>query len=255
MTYTKWRSHCSDVQTLFQGKPAGVHPFVQALWDLAVGFQNRLPFIIDRYHGLGATGNAYQSYPARILRTVQIQGYEYFQGVGASIGGFEAVDKAPDFTQLLQDLQRGTYHTSNGWVPLPSEYMVTMASLASAAGTVTLSTSGSSTASLVSALTAPTTAPQAGASRSAAPTQTRHVNATVDANFGAVTLRGGLGPLLRAHRPPRNDAGHEFCVAWWCKGGCYTACGRRAAHVPFANTVERTRLLEFVREHLVLPPE
>jgi hypothetical protein len=70
-------------------------------------FQNRLPFIIDRYQSLGAAGNAFQSYPARILRTVQIQGYEYLQRIGASVGGFEAVDDAPDFTPLLQDLQRG----------------------------------------------------------------------------------------------------------------------------------------------------
>lgn len=244
------------VQTLFQGKPAAVHPFVQALWNLAVGFQNRLPFIIDRHQGLGASGNAYQSYPARILRTVQIQGYEYLQGVGASMGGFGAVDNAPDFAPLLQDLQRGTYHTSNGWVPLPAEYMVAMVPLSMAApamGSVTVSTTaGSSAASAVSALTTPTTAP---GTRSAAPTQTRHVNTAIDTDFSGAILRGGLGPLLRAHRPPRNDAGHEFCVAWWCKGGCYTACGRRAAHVPFANATERARLWDFVREHLVQPAE
>jgi hypothetical protein len=243
------------VQALFQGKPAAVHPFVQSLWNLAVGFQNRLPFIIDRYHSLGAAGNAHQSYPARILQTVKVQGYEYLQRISASIGGFDAVDASPDFTTLLQDLQRGTFHTSNGWVPLPAEYMVASgpAAILPTTGPATVSTAGSSggTPSVVSALTAPSAA---SGTRNATPAQTRHVNATADADFTGMTLRSGLGPLLRANRPPRNDAGHEFCVGWWCKGGCYTQCGRRASHVPFANAGERTRLLEFVREHLLQPP-
>ena len=38
--------------------------------------------------------------------------------------GFCAVDDVPEFAPLLQDLQRGTYHTSNGWIPLPLAYLV-----------------------------------------------------------------------------------------------------------------------------------
>ena len=242
------------VQALFQGKPAAVHPFVQSLWNLAEGFQNRLPFIIDRHQHLGASGNAFQSYPARILRTVQIFSYEYLQRVGAtSDDHFDAVDAAPDFQMLLQDLQRGTYHTSNSWVPMPAEYMVagTMSAGSGMAGGTVSTGASSGTHSMVSALTATTIGT---AARTAAPAQTRQVNATADADFTSLTFRGTLGPLLRANRPPHNDAGQEFCVAWWCRGGCYTACGRRAAHVPFANDAERTRLLSFVQEHLVRPP-
>ena len=224
---------------------------MKSLWNLAVGFQNCLPFIIDRYQSLGSAGNAYQSYRARILRTVQILGYEYLQHIGSTSGDhFEAVDDAPDFGPLLRDLQQGTYHTSNGWVPLSAEYMVAGTAVVGSPGTV--STAGSSVAaSVVSALTASTTGTT---SRTAAPVQTRQVNTVPDNDFTSVTLRGTLGPLLRTNRPPLNNAGQEFCVAWWCKGGCYTACGRRAAHVPFANAAERTRLLDFVREHLVRPP-
>ncbi len=133
---------------------------MQALWNLAVGFQNRIPFIIDRHQSLGAAGNAYSSYPARILRTVQILGYEYLQAVGASAGGVEAVDRAPDFAPLLQDLQRGTYHTSNGWVPLPAEYMVPTLVMPPPAlgGTAAVSAAGGSAGSMVSALTTPTAA-------------------------------------------------------------------------------------------------
>jgi hypothetical protein len=60
------------------------------------------------------------------MRTVQIQGYEYLQQVGASIGGRATVDTPPDFAPLLQDLQRVTYQTSNGWVPLSAEYMLAL---------------------------------------------------------------------------------------------------------------------------------
>ena len=46
------------------------------------------------------------------------------------------MDDAPDFGPLLRDLQRGTYHTSNGWVPLPAEYMVAGTAVVGSPGTV-----------------------------------------------------------------------------------------------------------------------
>ena len=172
-------------------------------------------------------------------------------------GGFRAVDDVPDFAQLLQDLQRGTYHTSSGWVPLPPMYLVTPVQFPRAIGSTATSVMpspalDSSVASVVSALTVASTAAGGAATRA---TQTRQPNEAQDPEFTALNLRSGLGPLLRTTRPPRNDAGHEFCVSWWCKGGCYTACGRRAAHVPFASDAERTRLMTFARAHLVLPAE
>jgi hypothetical protein len=245
------------VQTLFQGATAAVHPFVRAVWELTTGFQNRLPFIMDRHQGLGLGSALYQAYPSRILRTVQIQGYEYFQRVSASYeDGFRAVDDVPEFAPLLQDLQRGTYHTSNGWMSLPSMYLQGPVALpsqgaGSAATSLTSAPTVDSSASVVSALTSASTL--GGAATRA--TQTRQPNEAQDPEFVALNLRGGLGPFLRTNRPPRNDAGHEFCVSWWCKGGCYTACGRRAAHVPFASDAERTRLMVFARAHLVLPGE
>lgn len=249
------------VQTLFQGTTAAVHPFVRAMWELATGFQTRLPFIMDRYQGLGPGSPLHSVYPAHIIRTIQINAHEYLQRIGASYDGdFRAVDDIPNFSQLLQDLQRGTFHTSNGWVPLPAEYVVAnasvrMGSAASLAGTVstapltTIGAAGGAT-SVMSAITAHTSTATAAARGQ---TQTRQQNDAPDPEFSAMTLRSGLGQLLRTNRPPRNDAGHEFCVAWWCKGGCYTACGRRAAHVPFASGAERTRLWDFAREHLARP--
>jgi hypothetical protein len=92
------------VQTLFQGTAAAFNLFVRAVWELAAGFQTRLPFIMDRHHGLGMGLALHQSYPARILRTVQIQGYEYLQRIGSSYdGGFRAIDDVPELAPLLQD--------------------------------------------------------------------------------------------------------------------------------------------------------
>ena len=80
--------------------------------------------------------------------------------------------------------------------------------------------------------------------------QTRIANPVTDASFNGMVLRGALGPLTRAN-PPHNDAGNEFCVGWWCKGGCYSSCGRRSAHVPFASPAERERFLAYATAHLL----
>lgn len=99
------------VQTLFQcAAEPPQHPFLRACWALAMGYQNKLPFILDRYHGLAATPHLQQAYPARILRSIQIQGYEYFRGI--------VITAPDDVVAAVVDLQRGTFHTSNGWVPL-----------------------------------------------------------------------------------------------------------------------------------------
>jgi hypothetical protein len=238
------------VQTLFQGAAEPVHPFARSIWALAMGYQNKLPFILDRYHGLAGSPQIQQAYPARILRSIQIQVYEYLRGImiAATDDAMASVDAPPDFTQLLLDLQRGTFHTSNGWVPLPSAYVVVAPAVVPQPGrpaggtvsTASTTTAGGGGASVVSALTAET----------AAVAQTRIVNSVTDAAFNDMVLRGALGPLTRANRPPRNDAGHEFCVGWWCKGGCYSSCGRRSAHVPFASPGERERLLAYATAHL-----
>ena len=127
---------------------------------------------------------------------MQIVGDEYLQRVGTTSGdSFAAVDAAPDFQGLLQDLQRGTYHTSNSWVPLPSEYMfpATPPPAGTAGGTAGTATTGDGT--VISELT------EATGTRSAT-TQTRQVNTTTDADFTGLTFRGTLGLLLRANRPP-----------------------------------------------------
>ena len=112
--------------------------------------------------------------------------------------------------------------------------------MASTAPTVSTGTGGASVTSGVSALTTPT----------ATANQTRIPNPVTDSAFNDMVLRGVLGPLTRANRPPRNDAGNEFCVGWWCKNGCYSSCGRRSAHVAFVTPGEHERLLAYANVHL-----
>ena len=243
-------------QVLLQGSSGEPHPFVKNIWTFANGFQNRLPFILDRYHGLA--GNPAQiHYPARVLRTIQILTYEYMQSIAAATVGFAEVDEPPDFSSLLTDLQRGTYHTSNSWIALPSEYLTAPAvsppsviTAPTLAATVAASAGGSAL-SIVSGLT--TAAPLRTAASTATAAQTRVPNPAPDATFQTLILRPRLGDLLRLHRPPQNDAGVEFCVSWWCKGACYSGCSRHRAHAPFASPGERDRLLQHVTTHLVTP--
>ena len=241
-------------QALLQGGGGAPHPFVRSIWMLANSFLNRLPFIMDRYHGL--VGNpAQQHYPSRILRTVQVLTYEYMQRIASVVAGFVEVDAAPDFGPLLTDLQRGTYHTSNSWISLPSEYLMAAPEAtpfvmvrAQSTRATESSTASLGTPSVLSGLT--TAAPPVG--QAAATAQARVLNPAPDAAFQALTLRPRLGDLLRVHRPPQNDAGVEFCVSWWCKGACYSGCSRQRSHGPFASPAERARLLQHVTAHLVV---
>ena len=82
------------------------------------------------------------------------------QRIAAATVGFTEVDEAPDFGLLLTDLQRGTYHTSNSWIALPSEYLTAPANLLPLvinvpvlAVTVTASAGGSALLLIVSGLT------------------------------------------------------------------------------------------------------
>jgi hypothetical protein len=239
------------VSALFQG-PGATNPFVQCVWLLASAFHDRLPLYLGQFHAL--TGTPWAGlYPAHVLRHVQVNVYEYLQAlqVGGS-GDAVVIPELPTFKDLLRDLQRGAFHLSSSWLPLPVSMTVDPSTMPASTGAsvVTRSTRASTTASTVSALTAAT----GGARTTSAGTQGTFVtNPARDAEFDALQLRGQMRDLLRAHPPPANDAGDEFCVSWWGRGGCYSNCGRSATHRPFANPAERSRLLTHVRAHLVVP--
>ena len=232
-------------QVLFQGT-GGAHPFVEAMWSIAVNIQNLAPFIAERYQGIARLPGVGITYYARILRVVQLSVNDYMQKVAVNtVEGLLGVDM-PDFTGMLQDLKRGTFHHSNNWVAIPEEYLDPLPTR----GPSTQSSTGSVVASAASThTTGMSTLTQESTTRASV---TRIENTQSDSEFTTLTLRpGGTRNILREHPPPRNDAGHEFCVAWWTRGGCFPNCGRRSTHQPFASAGERTRLLQFVREHLV----
>lgn len=238
-------------QVLFQGT-GGAHPFVEAMWTLARSVQNMSPFITERYNGVARTPSVGPTYYARIIRAVQLNVHDYMQEVATNVvEGLVGVN-IPDFTNMLQDLKRGTFHLSTNWVPIPEEYLDaptpggfhgsrygSAQGNASTAGTASTATTG------LSSLTHETPTRESVA---------RVDNPQGDSAFTSLTLRaGGTRAILREHRPPTNDAGNEFCVAWWTKGGCFPNCGRRNTHQPFASTAERARLLQYVQTHLVAP--
>jgi hypothetical protein len=238
-------------QALLQGT-GPPNPAVEVLWSLVVALQNATPFITDRYLQAAALNPtvAHVYFPC-IVRTVQVSMHEYLQGVGTNIVAGHAGVDLPEFRTLVVELKRGTFQFSSHWVPIPEEYMVPTRPQAStssmpSAGPTSGSSSQASTRTGVSSLTAETT--------QRATTVARVDNPSPDTEFSSIVVRpGGTRPVLREHRPPPNDAGQEFCVAWWLRSGCFPTCGRRATHCPFASPVERTRLLNFCREHLAAP--
>lgn len=236
-------------QCLFQGTgPA--HPFVEAMWALVAGLQNGAPIIKERFHALTRHPAIAVMYHARIVRAVQVTVHEYMQAVACNVAtGIVGVD-IPSFSSMLQELKRGTFHHSTNWIDIPEAYLdpvATPVALLRVSGTTasgaTTTATQASTRSGVSLLTTETRTSTA-----------RIDNPAGDTELASIPLRaGGTRNLLREHRPPANDAGNEFCVAWWTRGGCFPNCGRRATHVPFASAGERSRLLSYVRTYLQAP--
>lgn len=235
-------------QCLFQGTAGTPHPFVDTMWGLVAGMQNGAPFIAERFHSLARIPSATSTYHARIVRAVQVCAHEYLQAVASNVADSVVGVALPEFSSLLQELKRGTFQNSTNWIDLPEAYLEApppraFPSVGSEASTAATTRTGVSTLTNDSATSAPRV------------TVTRIENPTGDAEFAGLTLRsGGTRNIMREHRPPVNDAGNEFCVAWWTKGGCFPNCGRRATHGPFASATERTRLLTYVRTHLVQAP-
>lgn len=238
--------------TLFQG-PGESNPFVRCMWVLASTFQERLPLYLEQHQALTGTPWA-EVYPAHVVRHVQVSVYEYLQAL--QVVGTVAPE-VPAFQDLLLGLQRGSFHMSSAWLPLPTSVTVapTTSAPASSASATTRTTRGS-TASTTSGLTSATgeVRTSGGTHHTNTTQSTFVVNPARDAEFDALPLRPQMRELLRAHPPPTNDAGNEFCVSWWGRGGCYSNCGRAATHRPFANAAERTRLLAHVRAHLTTAP-
>lgn len=242
-------------QVLFQGT-GPTHPLVDAMWSTALGVQNLAPSITAQYQALMRTPGVAPTYFARVVRAVQLGVHDYFQQVAVNLTDSVVGVEAPQFASMLQELKRGTFHQSTNWIYIPDEYLEnaathrtvstssTSASHTAMGGTARSQVSaGGSVGTGVSSLTHETNPRES---------VTRVENTAPDSEFTSLTLRaGGTRAILRAHRPPANDAGNEMCVAWWTRGGCYPNCGRRNTHQPFASGSERTRLLAYVRQHLV----
>lgn len=235
-------------QALFQGAGAP-NPLVAALWNLTAALNNAAPFITDRIQQVARPPLTTRVYYPTIIRSVQVLVHEYLHAVETNVADTHEGVERLEFRSLVTDLRRGTFHHSGHWVPLPEAYLEPPRS---SAGTTTR-TAAPSVVSTGSSSTAPTGV--SSLTDTTRETVVRTDNPAPDADFTTIiTRRGGTRQLLRTRPPPQNDAGLEFCVAWWIRGGCFPNCGRRATHTPFASANERTRLLTYCREHLAAPP-
>jgi hypothetical protein len=106
------------------------------MWSTALGLQNLAPSVTEQYQALARVPRVAQTYFARVIRAVQLGVHDYFQRVAVNIIENVVGVKTPNFSPMLQDLKRGTFHKSTNWIPIPDEYMTGTA-------TPTVSTTGS----------------------------------------------------------------------------------------------------------------
>ncbi len=219
------------------------------MWKLANAIQNGAPFIADSFQQhvarFAAVANVY--YPT-IVRAIQVSTHEYLQQVEINEAeGHEGVE-LPEFRAVVADLRRGTFHNTSNWVPIPEEYLTQPRNnVVTRMAPGTQSVTGSTSSSVRTGVSSLTTDGQRTV-------MARIENPQPDADFTNIRVRpGGFRPILQNRPPPSNNAGQEFCVAWWLRGACFPNCRRKDAHAPFASADERTRLLTFCREHLAVP--
>lgn len=249
ITLTRYAVLC---HTLFQGV-GPTHPFVERIWQLTAAVSNATPYITDRFQQMAGNPHIASVYFPCIVRSVQVNVFEYLHAVSINLAEDCTGIELPEFRSLVTDLKRGTFPLSSNWVPLPPEYLVTRGSSVGSIGGRTGSSTPNSTGTAstgVSTLTPVTTRVAPSEQQQA----TRVANPTRDGDFTSIIIRpGGTRPAIRAHRPPTNDAGHEFCLAWWLRGACFDNCGRAQTHVNFGSSGERARLLAYCREHIAAP--
>ena len=211
ITLTRYAVLC---QCLFHGAE-GAHPFVKAIWTLAVGLQNLGPFITERFHSLACQPGIARIYHGRILRAIQLSIYDYMQHVASNIVEGMVFVEMPSFSALMQDLKRGTtFHLSTNWVEVPEQYLDVATAQATTMGTSTTFTGAAtvltqaSSATSISSVTHETGEPRSSVACIENPSR--------DTDFTSITMRpGGTTQVLRTNPPPANDApGHEFCIAW-----------------------------------------
>ena len=190
-------------------------------------------------------------YYARIVRSVQVFAHEYLHRVATHDSNDTSGVAFGDLSPILLELTRGTYQNSTNWMEIPAMYLDNAATRAPAA--VSLAPSNTATTA-ASTRTGGQSAVSSLTGASGQTENTRIVNPAPDAEFSAITLRpGGSRAVRQRHPPPNSDNGREMCVAWWTRGACYANCGRRYTHRPFSTPAERTRLMEYVQEHLAVP--
>ena len=94
------------------------------MWRTAVGVQeNVAPFISERVHALSRDPATLLNYYARIVRAVQVGVHDYMQGVATNVAHGVVGIEIPNFTAMIQDLKRGTFHNSSNWMELPTAYL------------------------------------------------------------------------------------------------------------------------------------
>jgi hypothetical protein len=104
---------------MFQGDGA-LHPFVEAMWATVAGFQNGASFITERFHLLSRCPGVAVLNNSQIIWALQLRVHDYMQMVASNVAkGIKGVEM-PNFTTMLQEMRRGTFHNSTNWVEIPS---------------------------------------------------------------------------------------------------------------------------------------
>jgi hypothetical protein len=123
-------------QGLFQG-PGEKHPFVEAMWAIALSIHSVSPLAADQLHELARlTPVSLPTYHARIVRAIQAAAQEYLQQVAINVAvGITGVE-VPKIQALVRELKQGTFHLSTNWLEIPEAYLEPVALLASPAASL-----------------------------------------------------------------------------------------------------------------------
>jgi hypothetical protein len=223
---------------------------------LMVAYRHMWTLMLSQLKADLHTALEYRAYvkPAHVLRSIQMVFYAWCTHRRARL-----TPPTPEFATILQHIIMHTYVLPTlppklyhmvypkRTYTLPSSLPGSVATSVSSSTASKSTSSGASVSSIVSGLTS-----ASGQGFNAPPGRGARISnlAPIPALVSLVPSAMKLKDLIGTTNPPTLDTGHDMCLSFLLKSGCWSNCKRAAQHTATLTTNEQQRLTQYLQQRL-----